>query len=406
MFVGITNTPKDYDWGSTSELAEVLGTTPSGGPEAELWLGAHPLSPSAIVDPAAAGGARTLDAFIAADPERALGATRSRDTLPFLLKVLAAEHPLSIQAHPSAEQALAGFAREEDAGVALDSPTRSYKDDLPKPELALALSGTFEALAGFRDVAETRALIEELRSEGASAGDADAAGRLAALDTMLDGSSGDALRRVLAFALGGSDEAVATLAAIARVVPRMPASSAFRREYETVSELTEQHPGDAGILVALLLNRVSLAEGEALYLPSGNMHAYLHGTAIEIMAASDNVIRGGITSKHVDVTELQEVVRFEAVPPPILQPEEAGEDVDVFRPDVPYFRLVRVTASADADVPIAGPAIVLALGGAADISGQRSSTTVPAGGATFVTPEEGTLRVRTTGTVFLATTNP
>jgi mannose-6-phosphate isomerase len=406
MFVGITNTPKDYDWGSTTALAEALGTQPSGKPEAELWLGAHPLAPSRILEPQAAGGARTLDEFIAADPERALGAARERDTLPFLLKVLAAEGPLSIQAHPSAEQAVAGFAREERAGIALDSPTRSYKDDLPKPELALALSETFEALAGFREVALTRALVEELRAVAVAAGDEDAVGAFGGLAELLAGSSTEALRRVLAFALGGSEELGRVLAALTRVVPRMPSTSSFQREYATVLDLGKRSPGDAGILVALLLNRVSLARGQALYLPSGNMHAYLHGTAIEIMAASDNVIRGGLTSKHVDVDELQEVVRFEAVPPPILRPEEEGDAVDVFRPDVPYFTLVRVTATADAEVPIVGPAILLALGGGADVTGARSSTEVPAGGATFVTPDEGSLRIRTTGTVFIATTNP
>ena len=406
MFVGITNTPKNYDWGSTSALAEVLGAEPSGGPEAELWLGAHPVAPSVILDAEAAGGARTLDEFIAANPERALGVARDRDTLPFLLKVLAAEGPLSIQAHPSPEQALAGFAREEEAGVAIDSPTRSYKDDLSKPELALAVSETFEALAGFREVALTRMLIEELRAAGTAAGDTDAVHAFAGVAALLEGPADESLRRVLAFALGGSEEVPAVLAALARVVPQMPGTSTFRREYATVLDLGGRHPGDPGVLVALLLNRVSLAQGQALYLPSGNMHAYLHGTAIEIMAASDNVIRGGLTTKHVDVTELQEVVRFEAVPPPILRPEEEGAAVDVFRPDVPYFRLVRVVATADAEVPILGPAILLALGGGADVTGARSSTVVPAGGATFVTPDEGTLRIRTTGTVFVATTNP
>ncbi|MDQ1512974.1 MAG: mannose-6-phosphate isomerase, partial [Microbacteriaceae bacterium] len=160
MFVGITNTPRDYAWGSTTAMAELLGRQPSGGPEAELWLGAHPGSPSEVTAATPALGGRHLDELIADDPRRMLGP--GRDRLPFLLKVLAADHPLSLQAHPDPEQARAGFARENEAGIPLDAAERNYKDESAKPELILALSPTFEALAGFQHLSTLRLLFAEL----------------------------------------------------------------------------------------------------------------------------------------------------------------------------------------------------------------------------------------------------
>ncbi|BDZ45970.1 type I phosphomannose isomerase catalytic subunit [Naasia aerilata] len=201
MFVGITNTPQSYAWGSTSAIAEILGRAPSGGPEAELWLGDHPLSPSVVTEPALVGGHRTLDRFIAADPARALGANRRSDTLPFLLKVLAANEPLSIQAHPSIEQAQEGFARENASGVALDAPHRLYKDERAKPELTHALSETFEVLAGFREVAETRLMLNELQAIATAMGPEDA-GPIRDLCALVDDDRASALKNIVAFALG------------------------------------------------------------------------------------------------------------------------------------------------------------------------------------------------------------
>ncbi|WP_210506477.1 mannose-6-phosphate isomerase, class I [Naasia sp. SYSU D00057] len=418
MFVGITNTPKDYAWGSPSAIAELLGRRPSGGPEAELWLGAHPLAPSRIVDPGTAGNFETLDAFIAADPARALGPDRTSDTLPFLLKVLAADQPLSIQAHPSPEQAREGFARENAAGVPLDAGHRMYKDEGAKPELVYALSDTFEALAGFRDLSFTRVLLLELRTYASVGGDQRDADLLQALADKLNGTPDAALRRVLEFAFEGGDEARATMDAVIRAAGRAPSSTSYAREYATLHELAELHPGDPGILVALLMNRVSLPQGQALYLPSGNIHAYLRGLAIEIMAASDNVLRGGLTGKHVDTAELQKVVRFEPVPAPLLRAEGGRTGVEVYRPDVPDFLLVRIAVGAAGaehgyqlagepaeQVPLPGPGILLALGGTVTVNGRASGTQLRPGEAAFVTPDEGELEIAGDGIVFLATVN-
>ena len=172
MFVGIENTPRDYAWGSETAISALLGTTPSGGPEAELWLGSHPGSPARVIDPGQVGGARNLTEWIAAAPSDALG---THPRLPFLLKVLAAASPLSLQAHPSAEQAQEGFARENALGVRLDAPERNYKDPYPKPEIICAVSDRFEALLN-SGVGDNLQRIRELAVQSANATNS-AAGR-------------------------------------------------------------------------------------------------------------------------------------------------------------------------------------------------------------------------------------
>lgn len=414
MFVGITNTPRDYAWGSTTAIAELLGHEASGRPEAELWLGAHPQSPSRILAPASVGGHETLDAWIAAEPALTLGARRTGDRLPFLLKVLAADEPLSIQAHPSIEQAQQGFAAENESGVAIDAGDRNYKDELHKPEMTLALSETFDALAGFRDLSMTLMLLNELAAI-ASRSESDVAA-VQAFSAQLTGE--DPLKSAVAWAFGGSDEAAAAIDAVPRLAAEAPAVSSFTREYATLVDIAGRHPGDPGILVAVLLNRVAVAQGQAVYLPSGNVHAYLKGLAIEIMAASDNVLRGGLTPKHVDTEELLKVVRWESLPAPYLIPEDGGAGVEIFRPDVPDFALARVTVgesgykhgyqnegAGQAFFTPSGPAIVLVVEGEIRIGGQQSTATLVRGEASFVTPDEGALEFSGSGIAFVATTN-
>lgn len=419
MFVGITNTPRDYAWGSPTAIAELLGREPSGGPEAELWLGAHPANPSVILAPAAVDGHETLDAWIAADPETTLGAARRGDTLPFLLKVLAADQPLSIQAHPSIEQARTGFAREDEAGVDRADPTRNYKDELHKPELAFALSPHFDALVGFRAVGETQFIIHELIAVATTLGEK-ASEHLAALRLLQEKLAGeDPLRETVAWAFSDTDESRAAILAVSVLSIGAPAASSFGREYKTLAEIAEIHPGDPGILVALLLNRLELAQNQAVYLPSGNVHAYLRGLAIEIMAASDNVLRGGLTPKHVDVDELMSVVRWEELPAPVLRAEEGAEGVAVFRPDVPDFMLARVAVGEAGYVhgyqnsgpeftawDPQGPAIVLVVEGEVQLSGSLSTATLLRGESCFITPDEGSLEISGSGIVFIAGVNP
>ncbi len=371
MFVGITNTPRDYAWGSATAIPQLLGVAPTGGPQAELWLGAHPGSPSRLV-----GRDGTLADLV---PGR----------LPFLLKVLAAEAPLSLQAHPTPAQAEAGFEREDAAGIPLASSVRNYQDPFHKPELIYALSDPFTALSGFRPVADTLAVLEPV------SGDA----RLGPLLSRLDDD--ESLRDTFTWLISrgpGVDDVVSAVVECAE--------SFDGPSWATVRVLAEYYPGDPGIPISLLLHTIALRPGEVLYLPAGNIHAYLGGLGIELMAASDNVLRGGLTPKHVDVPELLEVLDFRPLPAPHLLPSEPEPGVAVFRPDVPDFVLTVVSPDAakrgvDVEIEGGGPAIAFVASGAATLDGFDASFTLERGGAAFITDEDS-VHVSGGGHVFLA----
>ena len=360
MFLSISNTPRDYAWGSTTAIADLLGTTPSGGPEAELWLGTHPGSPSLLPD------GSPLASVV---------------QLPFLLKVLAAASPLSLQAHPTIAQAVAGFARENAAGIALDAPDRNYRDELHKPEIIFALS-PFRALCGFRPASETASALERLCA--AAPGNPYLNGWL---DRLNDDDDIRACFEWLISRGPGVDEVVAALVATAPLVSGS--------HYDLIAELSSAYPGDPGIAISLMLNLAELAPGEVLFLPAGNIHAYIEGLGIELMAASDNVLRGGLTPKHVDVPELLSVLDFAPLPVPYLRP--ISSDPDVFRPSVRDFELVHVTGSCSVDR--AGDAILLCTAGSFTVLGN----VVERGASFFVSADEGPLQVVGAGELFVAT---
>lgn len=306
MFVPIANEPRDYAWGSRRLLADYLGRAPSGRPEAELWFGAHPGCPARVT----AGEHAGLDLPAAVEE---LGGRQPA----MLLKVLAAAEPLSLQAHPDAVRAREGYAREEDAGIPRGAPQRSYRDPFPKPELVVAVT-PFEALSGYRPQADAERVFDALARVDA---------RLAPVAEHV--RAGDALAWLLS-------PAPAVRAAVAAATGRLAEiESVLPVEADTVRRLAEAHPGDPGILAALLLNRVSLVPGEALFLPAGNLHAYLAGLGIELMGPSDNVLRGGLTQKHVDVDELLAVVDTT----PLVDPRLAAIELDgamAYRPPAPF----------------------------------------------------------------------
>ncbi len=401
MFVGITNTPRAYAWGSTTAIARLLGRETSGGPEAELWLGAHPGSPSVILDPTQTGGATDLAAWIAAEPETTLGRYAASGRLPFLLKVLAAASPLSLQAHPTLAQARAGFERENALGIALENPERNYRDAFPKPELIYALSPTFDALCGFRPLDEVRALLSALIDAAESLEDP----QPQPLEDLLASLSGaDAALPETFEWLIGRRTGVATLVSLVTALASRGVAG-YEAEMATVALLASEYPGDPGIVISLLLNRVTLAAGEALYLPAGNIHAYLGGLGIELMAASDNVLRGGLTPKHIDVSELIEVLDFTPVAVPYLHATSPSEGVAAFIPDVADFELLRIDGMfLDASVTLTGPAIALCTAGELSISGAASSVSLAGGESVYITPDEAGLRFTGSGTVFVATT--
>lgn len=374
MFVGITNTPRDYAWGSTTAIPGLLGVEASGAPQAELWLGAHPGSPARLV-----GREGTLADLV---PGR----------LPFLLKVLAAGSPLSLQAHPNSAQAEAGFARENAAGIPLDAPERNYKDAFHKPELIYALSDPFTALSGFRPVAETLAELEPVAAD-------------ARLEPLLSRLVGDrSLREVFTWLITRGPGVEDVTSAVVEC-----ADAADGESWATVRLLAEHYPGDPGIPISLLLHTISLRPGEVLYLPAGNIHAYLGGLGIELMAASDNVLRGGLTPKHVDVPELLEVLDFTPGPAPYRRGVEVAPGVVEFRPDVPDFVLTVVAPDAaargvDVTIPGGGPAIAFAASGGVTLGGARGYLTLTQGAAAYVSGEQ-TLHVGGNGRLFLATTS-
>jgi mannose-6-phosphate isomerase len=427
MFVGISNTPRDYAWGSPTAIADLLGRPASGQPEAELWLGAHPGSPSVIDRPELTGGATNLAEWIRADPATALGAERAGSArLPFLLKILAAHSPLSLQAHPSPERAAAGFALENAAGIPLTNADRNYRDPFHKPEIIFALSDTFQALCGFRDLPEIRSIFAELRALDATMDDPQPAA-LAGLESRLVGP--DALHDVVDWLLrdgrGGDSgevawlvERVVALAERAAFLIDGGARVSFAPELACVRDLAGAYPGDPGIVISLLTNLVTLQRGEVLFLPAGNIHAYLSGLGVEVMAASDNVLRGGLSPKHIDVDELLEVLDFTPLPVPYLAPDLQADGVALYRPDVPDFELAHISVPPDAtdgagaagvpmrQVAVGGPAIAVCTAGRFLLAGAGSSRSLARGESVYITPDEGTLTFAGSGEVFVATTPP
>jgi mannose-6-phosphate isomerase len=322
----LDNRIQNYAWGSRTAIAELLGRpSPAAEPEAELWIGAHPKAPSRIASPPGLG---TLDRVIQNDPVGLLGADvcdRFGNELPFLFKVLAAAEPLSIQAHPNQEQARAGWARENAEGIPLDAPRRNYRDPNHKPELVCALT-PFVALKGFRPLAASARALEplarpELKEEVA---------RIARE------ASPAALRALLARLMTLDPDERAPLL-------QRAATEAARRAQDPgwgwVKRLLEKYPGDVGALAPLYLNLVTLEPGEALFLPAGELHAYLEGTALEIMANSDNVLRGGLTPKHVELEELLRTLVFEPQELVVLKPEALSPGEASFRTPAREFEL-------------------------------------------------------------------
>jgi mannose-6-phosphate isomerase len=396
----LSNPVRPYPWGSTSTIPDLLGTPDDGAPKAELWLGAHPDSPSLLPD-----GTR-LDAAIAADPASLVGPGVQASfgpRLPYLLKVLSAVAPLSLQVHPNSEQAAAGFADEQDRQVPQDAEVRRYRDPFHKPEMVVALE-PFDALCGLRDPAQTAELLAGLAVEHPS---------WQRLRELVSGSPADAaLRRTVSWLLGGDEQVPSLVRAVAAAAVARP----DRPEYVTTAALAEAYPGDPGVLVALLLNRVLLAAGEALFLPAGNIHSYLSGTAVEVMASSDNVLRAGLTNKHVDAAELVRITDFTPRPLPVVVPERHGP-VLVYRPGAAEFELAHVTLTESDgrdwhDLPVEGPRILLVLDGeleasvGSDAPGRpdRPGTVEHVGRGTslFVPAVSGVLAVRGVGTAVVA----
>ena len=339
-----------YAWGSYSAIAGLRGKPPSPEPQAELWAGAHPSAPSQLFRD---GRWVDLDALIAEDPVAELGedvAERFGERLPFLAKILAAGKPLSLQAHPDPAAARAGFLRENLAGVPLDAPHRTYRDASAKPEILIALA-PFEGLCGFRPVADTLQFLDDLDVP-----------LLAEVESMLRKQpDADGLRSVVTHLLGLDEQDRSELISqiVAQATIYWGPQGALS---DWIPSLAKMYPNDIGVAIALLLNYVALMPGEALFLKAGNLHAYLSGLGVEVMANSDNVLRSGFTEKHIDIPELLAITDFAPLPDPLFAPtvERLPHAViTTFRPPVRDFAVLQIELDGSYPVKSDGPGILL-----------------------------------------------
>jgi mannose-6-phosphate isomerase len=341
----LRNTIQPYAWGSRRMLAEFMNRpVPSSGPEAELWMGAHPKAPSRIQTP---DGWSNLDTAIRNSPKNFLGPemlSRFGPRLPFLFKILAVDQPLSLQAHPDKRRAEEGFRRENAQGIALRASNRNYRDDNHKPELICALT-SFQGLCGFRKPMDAYRLLQSLWPPG----------QLAELELLTRG-----WRPFYEFLVTRPADWQQRLCSHAATCAASLSGQTI--EFQWVERLQRIYPGDIGILAPLLLNLVRLEAGQALFLPAGRLHAYLHGLGIEIMANSDNVLRGGLTSKHIDAPELMRILDFEPGPAQIFTPQAAGPNECVYPVSADEFRLSIISTNDDnSETALAswGPEILL-----------------------------------------------
>ncbi|WP_027345529.1 mannose-6-phosphate isomerase, class I [Hamadaea tsunoensis] len=354
----LTSIIQPYAWGSRTAIAALQGRPAADGPEAELWIGAHPSGPSRLPS-------GPLDQAIADEPSLLGDAVEQRfgPRLPYLLKVLAADAPLSLQAHPDLDRARSAYA----AGDV------NYVDGNHKPELLVATE-PFDALCGFRPADASAKVLDALGIPALAV----------VVDLLAAGDLRQAVETLLRWPAGERRELVAAAAA-----------------HPLAGELAARYPDDMGVLVALLLNHVTLEPGDGIWMPAGNLHAYLRGVGVEIMAASDNVLRGGLTPKRVDVDELLAVLRFEPLLDPILPAVPVRDNVVTWPVPVDDFALHRITGTATLDPE--GPRTVLCLRGEFTVTDDAGPTMLRGGEAAFGAAGGGPLRIEGTGELYLAT---
>jgi len=395
----LSNTLHEYAWGSQSAIFNKFGWTPTGRPAAELWLGAHPLSPSlahpqdlvsvdwldfqpeSLISDDSAGV--SLISLIRADPEFMLGDAVEYaygPRLPYLMKILASDAPLSLQVHPKPHVARAGFLRENAAGIDIHSSERNYKDDQHKPEMILALTA-FEGLSGFRRPQRILDLLDGVAGECAA--------QMRSALRAAPGVAGVRSAFEHALALRGTQctaQLVEAQESIKKIVAERTAlGELVSRGHVTALDLFDRYPGDPGALVSLMLNRFSLEPGQAVYLEAGQVHAYLGGLGVEIMASSDNVLRAGLTPKKVDVAELVQCTDFAPAPParPAIRERDGG--LREYRPDIAEFALLYGQVSGSVLVTHNGPRIVVCLSGEVEVTNALGSLgRLTAGQSAFV----------------------
>jgi mannose-6-phosphate isomerase len=362
----LRNGVQNYDWGSADAIPRFLGDKADGQPVAEMWIGTHPVKPSRAVD----GDGR----------EQPL--TEVAGDLPFMVKLLAADRPLSLQVHPSRALAEVGYDREDAAGVPLDAPERVYKDRNHKPEMVYALS-TFDSLIGFRPTAEILRVLAPL--------DTPLSQRLAD-DLRADPGFAGIVRRIEWLLTADIDRAeVHGVVAACRALAELGMD--IKRAYSTVAEVAEHHPDDVGVVISLMLNRMTLQPGEAAYLETGVMHAHLSGLCLEVMATSDNVLRAGLTSKYVDARGLVACLTTGMARVARVTPDFVDSDTEVFSPADVEFALavtqISHAASEGVDLVPAQASVLICTGGEVVVSTDvGEKLTLARGESLYLGPED------------------
>ncbi len=365
---------RNYDWGSVDALPTLLGRPVDGAPQAEMWIGAHPSAPSLATD--ALGCSVPLDRLLHTDPLLLHGRFGGRPPRLPLLKVLAADRPLSLQVHPDAARAARRFAEQ----------WPGYRDPWHKPEMIYALE-PFEALCGFTRIDHAADLLSGLGVRGLTGLIAELSGGDAALG----------MRRAMQWLLTMEPRRAADIVSDVVAAARSAADAA----YATVVELAAWYPHDPGVIVSLLLNRVTLEPGEAMFVPPNTMHSYLRGVGVEVMAASDNVVRAGLTGKRVDVAELLETTDYAPGAPQLVTPRRGGDAEQVFAPDVDEFSLsmVRAPSAAEHAWHDGLPRTVLCLRGSFSLAAGGTAVELERGDAVFIAAGAPAVHVAGTGIV-------
>jgi mannose-6-phosphate isomerase len=367
----LVNPVMAYAWGSRDAIATLQGRSAGAEPEAELWMGAHPQAPSRLESADGSAG-EGLDAAIAADPVALLGercVERFGPRLPFLLKVLSAAAPLSLQVHPDAEQARRGFAAEEAAGIDAAAPNRSYRDPYAKPEMLVALTD-FHVLQGFRPAIEAAAALKAL----------DVAGLEPLIEALEDGTpTGVVFLRLIDWPLSDRPRLVADVHAASHAGTAGPQHGIAR----WIDVLAATYPTDPGVVGVLLLNYLTLRPREGLYVRPGQIHAYLHGTGVEILGGSDNVIRGGLTPKHVSAADLGAILDVDAAEPGLVTATLAPDGGRVWLTPQPEFELRRYEVAAMQRLAPNGPSVLLCIEGQLEVGDRDGSVALGPGESAF-----------------------
>ncbi|EOX7387564.1 mannose-6-phosphate isomerase [Enterobacter quasiroggenkampii] len=379
----LINSVQNYAWGSKTALTDLYGiANPNNLPMAELWMGAHPKSSSKIED--ASGQVRSLRDVIEANKAALLGdkVAQRFGELPFLFKVLCADQPLSIQVHPNKQASEIGFAKENAAGIPLDSAERNYKDPNHKPELVFALT-PFLAMNAFREFSEIISLLQPV------------AGAHNAIAHFLENPNADALSQLFASLLNMQGEEKSHALAVLKAA----LDSQQGEPWETIRLISEFYPDDSGLFSPLLLNVVKLNPGEAMFLFAETPHAYLQGVALEVMANSDNVLRAGLTPKYIDIPELVANVKFVAKPAAELltQPVKNGAELDFPIPVDDFAFSLHDLSSAETSVAQESAAILFCVEGEATLRKGEQRLVLKPGESAFVAANESPVSVSGTG---------